>query len=64
MRYLSIVLGLLSAGTGVFLLISKPPGIDGPAMELRYSLLVQAGAVLLAAGFAAVDIVETLKGAK
>jgi hypothetical protein len=61
MRYLLAVLGLLCAGIGVFFLISKPPGIDGPAIEMRYSLMVQAGAVLFAAGMATIDIVEALR---
>jgi hypothetical protein len=61
MRYLLCILGLLCAGLGIFFLVSKPPGIDGAAMELRYSLLVQAGAVLFAAGAATIDIVEAVK---
>jgi hypothetical protein len=61
MRYLLLVLGLLCAGGGVFLLTAKPAGVDGPAVELRYALLVQAGAVFLAAGLVTIDIVEALK---
>lgn len=61
MRYLLIVPGLLCIGGGYVLQTSKPPAVDGAALEVRYGLVVQAGAVFLAVGLATIDVVETLK---
>lgn len=61
MRFLLIVAGLLCIGGGVYLVTSKPPAVDGAAIELRHGLVVQAGIVFLAVGLATVDVVEALK---
>jgi hypothetical protein len=61
MRYLMVLVGLVCAGAGGYLLTMKPPGVDGFGVDLRHALLVQVGVVLIAAGLATIDVVEALK---
>jgi hypothetical protein len=61
MRYLMLLVGLICAGAGGYLLTMKLPAVDGFGVDLRHALLVQVGVVLIAAGLATIDVVEALK---
>lgn len=64
MRFVLVLAGVVSLTYGAWLVMAKPPAVDGAALEIRHSLFVIVGAILLAAGLATIDIVATLQGKK
>jgi hypothetical protein len=59
MRYLLIVVGMLGVLLGFWIIASGPANASPPG-----SLFVEVGAVFLAVGLAAVDIVEAIKATR